>query len=56
MRASHRRGIRVELEACGCGLAHRDQHREERQGVLVVLPQKAAIDELEESPEQVGCP
>ena len=56
VRASHRRGIRVELEACGCDLAHRDQHREERQGVLVVLPQKAAVDELEEGAEQVGGP
>jgi pentose-5-phosphate-3-epimerase len=56
VRAAHRRGIRLELEA-GAAISRTGTSIEKRgTPAIVVLAQEAAVDELEEVLEQVGRP
>ena len=56
VRAADGGGIRLEREPRGGDLAHRHEHREERDALVVVLAHEAAVDELEEVLEQVRRP
>ena len=56
VRAAHCRGILTLPEPGGRELPHGNEHGEERQRPPLVLADEAAVDELQERPEQVGRP
>ena len=56
VRAAHARGIRIEVEARGGDLPHRDEHREQGHVGVAVPAEQAPVDELEERAEDVRRP